>query len=583
MGTHVIVGSPYASEVALDGDPGNAAGPLDGSGLIPLAQLPPAALTAKVLVADQTARYALTAAQVQEGDLVRQTDTGRLYAVVDTDELDNSAGYQDLDEASMAALSAHLADTSNAHAPTSLGPCATDRLLGRTSSGSGAVEEIPISDFVQGLLDDADAATARATLGAASLGAGKVYHALYHRDSGTMASGHRISTAIPASASGDGDYIVTLYVRFAGANTLSTFEVGFTVASGALSGTPVASCEGPHASGVTLTIGTASSVFVIHVGLTQQCELFATVRTAASEAYCTGWTVSNAASTGTAVSIGNTVQALTCTTLAMGGALSGATTGAFSSTLTAGGDVILTQTNNAIRTNGTAKRLGLRGGDASTPGAFINLHGSTYGSGAAGALQLIAAEIANAEARVAIYTGATATSRIAVENDGTVTLHATTAASLATALGVGWTTVSKSTDETISSDNTLSNDSALTFSALANTKYRFRLKVWFSSDGDADFQFGLAGPTAPTLFLAQYQRGASGGSYSWDSTVRTSYPSPVTNTDGGTAAYSGWVWIEGILHNAGNAGTFAFQWAQNSSDASNCTVLAGSYLEYKVA
>jgi hypothetical protein len=40
----------------------------------------------------------------------------------------------------------------------------TDRLLGRVSSGSGDIEEIIFTDFAQGLLDDIDASTARATL-----------------------------------------------------------------------------------------------------------------------------------------------------------------------------------------------------------------------------------------------------------------------------------------------------------------------------------------------------------------------------------------------------------------------------------
>jgi hypothetical protein len=42
---------------------------------------------------------------------------------------------------------------------------ATDRLLGRSSAGSGDVEEIVCTAYARGLLDDADAATARTTLG----------------------------------------------------------------------------------------------------------------------------------------------------------------------------------------------------------------------------------------------------------------------------------------------------------------------------------------------------------------------------------------------------------------------------------
>jgi hypothetical protein len=42
---------------------------------------------------------------------------------------------------------------------------ATDRILGRSSAGAGSVEEIVCTAWARGLLDDADAATARATLG----------------------------------------------------------------------------------------------------------------------------------------------------------------------------------------------------------------------------------------------------------------------------------------------------------------------------------------------------------------------------------------------------------------------------------
>lgn len=42
---------------------------------------------------------------------------------------------------------------------------ATDKLLGRVTAGAGDIEEITFTDFAQSLIDDADAATARTTLG----------------------------------------------------------------------------------------------------------------------------------------------------------------------------------------------------------------------------------------------------------------------------------------------------------------------------------------------------------------------------------------------------------------------------------
>jgi hypothetical protein len=48
-----------------------------------------------VTVANSAARFALTAADVNIGDLVKQTDTRAVYTVLDTAELNNAAGYQE--------------------------------------------------------------------------------------------------------------------------------------------------------------------------------------------------------------------------------------------------------------------------------------------------------------------------------------------------------------------------------------------------------------------------------------------------------------------------------------------------------
>lgn len=58
-----------------------------------LSTFDPAALVVKVTVANQTARYALTTASVQNGDFVYQTDTAILYEVIDQTQLGNSSGY----------------------------------------------------------------------------------------------------------------------------------------------------------------------------------------------------------------------------------------------------------------------------------------------------------------------------------------------------------------------------------------------------------------------------------------------------------------------------------------------------------
>lgn len=61
---------------------------------IPLEKLPAGALERLVIVEDQAARYQLTTSDVQEGDTVKQNDTGVMYFVVDTDNLANENGYK---------------------------------------------------------------------------------------------------------------------------------------------------------------------------------------------------------------------------------------------------------------------------------------------------------------------------------------------------------------------------------------------------------------------------------------------------------------------------------------------------------
>lgn len=72
----------------------NGVATLDANQLIPIAQIPPAAIERLVIVADETARFALTTATVQNGDTVKQTDTNLMYFVKDDTNLDSAAGYE---------------------------------------------------------------------------------------------------------------------------------------------------------------------------------------------------------------------------------------------------------------------------------------------------------------------------------------------------------------------------------------------------------------------------------------------------------------------------------------------------------
>ena len=65
------------------------------TGTIAVERLPATALERCVVVASDTARFALTTASVQVGDTVKVTDTKKMYMVVDSSNLSTDAGYEE--------------------------------------------------------------------------------------------------------------------------------------------------------------------------------------------------------------------------------------------------------------------------------------------------------------------------------------------------------------------------------------------------------------------------------------------------------------------------------------------------------
>ena len=98
--TFSITGGATASGVSFNGT-GNVTlnvTALDASkltGTVPIDRLPAGALERLVTVENQAARFSLTTSNVQLGDTVQQLDTGIMYIVVNTGELDNANGYKE--------------------------------------------------------------------------------------------------------------------------------------------------------------------------------------------------------------------------------------------------------------------------------------------------------------------------------------------------------------------------------------------------------------------------------------------------------------------------------------------------------
>ena len=80
---------------------------------------------------------------------------------------------------------------------------ATDKLLGRSSAGSGVIEEISCTSYARSLLDDSDAATARSTLGLGAVATGNTINTSLIEDlavtTGKLASGSITSEKIADS------------------------------------------------------------------------------------------------------------------------------------------------------------------------------------------------------------------------------------------------------------------------------------------------------------------------------------------------------------------------------------------------
>jgi len=143
-----------------------------------------------------------------------------------------------------------------------------------------------------------------------------------------------------------------------------------------------------------------------------------------------------------------------------------------------------------------------------------------------------------------------------------------------------WTTKVKSVDETLTSDNSLNNDADLQFTTSANTNYTVRALIIFESNATPDFQWAIAhSGTTTQAFSASWRLRDS-------DTVFTNIQA--SNTPATTTALTtntvdvNFLFIHYFLRVGGSGGTVNFQWAQNTSDANNTIVRAGSYFEYLV-
>nr|DAP04852.1 MAG TPA: Dec protein, OB-Fold, Decoration, VIRAL PROTEIN [Caudoviricetes sp.] len=88
------VSSDFGSNVTISTTLANFDASKITSGTISIDRLPKAALERLIVVADDTARFALTTATVQSGDTVKVTSTGKMYLIKDESKLNSEDGYE---------------------------------------------------------------------------------------------------------------------------------------------------------------------------------------------------------------------------------------------------------------------------------------------------------------------------------------------------------------------------------------------------------------------------------------------------------------------------------------------------------
>lgn len=133
--------------------------------------------------------------------------------------------------------------------------------------------------------------------------------------------------------------------------------------------------------------------------------------------------------------------------------------------------------------------------------------------------------------------------------------------------------VRKTSDETVNNSATFQDDNELFLSVEASTSYRVHLQLVYQSNATPDFKYQFTAPSGATFPVWTFL-GKGGGVLVHDIAGSSG---GVVGLDGNAAntAFEAW----GILVVSSTAGTLRVQWAQNTANASDTIVRAGSFLE----
>lgn len=167
------VSSDFGSNVTISTTLANFDASKIASGTISIDRLPKAALERLIVVADDTARFALTTATAQSGDTVKVTSTGKMYLIKDESKLNSEDGYEPYTagQASSVPWSGVTGKPSTFTPPTSSATVLGGIKVGYTTSGKNYKVQLDSSGNAYVNVPWTDTNTTYTNMGAASASA----------------------------------------------------------------------------------------------------------------------------------------------------------------------------------------------------------------------------------------------------------------------------------------------------------------------------------------------------------------------------------------------------------------------------
>jgi hypothetical protein len=132
-------------------------------------------------------------------------------------------------------------------------------------------------------------------------------------------------------------------------------------------------------------------------------------------------------------------------------------------------------------------------------------------------------------------------------------------------------------NQVVNNSSTLVDVPQLSLNVAANERVLFRLNLFYNTATGADFKYQVAVPTSPTLYR-QLTEGMAPDDTAVDLAIATTSAAVSIL---GAANTNGFLRVTGVLVNGSTAGTIQFKFAQDAATASDTTVYAGSFLEYR--